>query len=263
MKVRIVILFIIFIGYMNLVVAQAVTSNENNIQTVHVFVALCDNVNQGIVAVPAHMGNGQETKNNLYWGLGYGVKTYFKRSKEWKLLKTIRDPKEKILERLVFKHNTQNVYLLADAYDGSAIKQTTVDFFKASSGDFLTTVQLDSLTVSFGGDSNLLSYIGHNGLMDFNIDANFEQNDTKERDVIILSCKSKDYYATKLRQTGANPLVWTTGFMAPEAYTLKWAIDGWVKNESDEQIRERAAQAYNKYQKCGIKGARGLLVTGW
>ena len=51
--------------------------------------------------------------------------------------------------------------------------------------------------------------------------------------------------------------------MAPEAYTLKSAIDGWVLHESNDQIRQRAAVAYDKYQKCGLKGARRLLVTGW
>ena len=236
---------------------------SENIRTVHVFVALCDNVNQGIVPVPAFMGNGRDTKQNLYWGLAGGVKTYFKNSKEWKLIKTIKDPKEEILERIIFKHKTSNVYLLADAYDGAEIKQTTIDFFKASSGDFTTKIKLDSLTINFGGDSNLVSYIGHDGLMDFNLDINFKQNNIKKKDAIILACISKRFFATNLKQTGANPLVWTTGLMAPEAYTLKWALDGWVLNESDEQIRERAAQAYNKYQKCGIKASRNLLVTGW
>jgi hypothetical protein len=51
--------------------------------------------------------------------------------------------------------------------------------------------------------------------------------------------------------------------MAPEAYTLKSAIDGWILRESNDQIRERAAVAYDKYQKCGLRGARRLLVTGW
>jgi hypothetical protein len=51
--------------------------------------------------------------------------------------------------------------------------------------------------------------------------------------------------------------------MAPEAYTLKSAIDGWILHESNDQIRERAAVAYDKYQRCGLKGARRLLVTGW
>jgi hypothetical protein len=51
--------------------------------------------------------------------------------------------------------------------------------------------------------------------------------------------------------------------MAPEAYTLKSALDGWMAHEGPEQVRERAAAAYDRYQKCGLKGARRLLVSGW
>jgi hypothetical protein len=41
------------------------------------------------------------------------------------------------------------------------------------------------------------------------------------------------------------------------------AIDGWMKKESDEQVRLRAADPYNRYQNCGLKAARGLFATGW
>jgi hypothetical protein len=51
--------------------------------------------------------------------------------------------------------------------------------------------------------------------------------------------------------------------MAPEAYTLKSALDGWIAAEANEQIQERAAAAYDKYQKCGLRGARRLFATGW
>jgi len=51
--------------------------------------------------------------------------------------------------------------------------------------------------------------------------------------------------------------------MAPEAYTLKSALDGWIAGETGEQIRERAAAAYDKYQRCGLKAARRLMATGW
>jgi hypothetical protein len=51
--------------------------------------------------------------------------------------------------------------------------------------------------------------------------------------------------------------------MAPEAYTLKAALDGWIAGENREQIRDRAAEAYDKYQKCGARAARRLLTTGW
>ncbi len=49
--------------------------------------------------------------------------------------------------------------------------------------------------------------------------------------------------------------------MAPEAYTLKAAIDGWLLGEIGNKIRERAAKAYHRYQKCGITGARRLFYT--
>ncbi len=51
--------------------------------------------------------------------------------------------------------------------------------------------------------------------------------------------------------------------MAPEAYTLKSALDGWIAGETNDQIRDRAADAYDKYQHCGARAAHRLLVTGW
>jgi len=51
--------------------------------------------------------------------------------------------------------------------------------------------------------------------------------------------------------------------MAPEAYTLKGALDGWMANESGEAIRNRAAVANDKYQKSGLRGAERLFATGW
>lgn len=51
--------------------------------------------------------------------------------------------------------------------------------------------------------------------------------------------------------------------MVPEAYILKSALDGWMRGEDGEQIRQRAAVAYNSYQKCGLKAAQGLFASGW
>ena len=237
-------------------------AQNNTPKTVHVFVALCDNVNQGIVPVPKSLGNGQNPKTNLYWGALYGVKTHFKKSKDWIYIKSIPSKNSQILERVLFKHATTNTYLLADAYDGKHIKQTTIDFLKAASGDFQTVITIDSKTLNFGGKSGLVSYIGHDGLMEFQLDINLKK-DTNSRDAIILACYSKDYFKPYLSRTGANPLVWSTGLMSPEAYTLKWALDGWIQEKPDSEIRELAAQAYHEYQKCGMRGARNLLVTGF
>jgi len=176
-------------------------------------------------------------------------------------------PKSEVLERCVFKHKSQNVYMIADAYQGKQIKQAMIDFLEAASG-----ANLEKVTVSVGaqklvldgrGGANLVAYIGHEGFMDFQLPTLPQKKNDNQRDAIILACISKSYFATPLRTAGASPLVWTTGLMAPEAYTLKSAIDGWILKESNAQIRERAAAAYSKYQKCSLNAARRLLVTGW
>lgn len=236
----------------------------DNARAIHVFVALCDNVHQGIVPVPVSIGNGQDPSSNLYWGAGYGVRNYFEhKTDEWELEKIIHNPGGKILERALFKHKTKPVFLLADAYDGAEIKETVVDFLYASSGARPLPVEVDSQLVFFGGKADLLAYVGHNGLMDVAVDIELSPRHTKKREAIILACYSKMYFAPFITQSGAHPLLWTTHLMAPEAYTLEWAIRGWMKNETGQEIRERAARAYHHYQQCGINGARNLLVTGF
>jgi len=233
-------------------------------RTIHVYVALCDNINQGIVPVPAAIGNGQDAGRNLYWGAGYGVKNYFHRkSDNWTLIKTLKNPKTNILERVVFKNTSSNTYLIADAYDGAKIKECITDFLFASAGQNKDTISINNIKLPISGSSNLIAYIGHNGLMEFSIDTVFQPVDDKKRDVIILACYSKEYFTSFMEEFQANPLVWSKGLMSPEAYTLKWAIDGWLQKESNEQIVERARKAYNHYQKCGMRGATNLLATGF
>ncbi|HEX8367704.1 MAG TPA: hypothetical protein VF604_03980 [Pyrinomonadaceae bacterium] len=86
---------------------------------------------------------------------------------------------------------------------------------------------------------------------------------TREIVAVIPACASRNYFAEPLRKTSAKPLLWTTNLMAPEAYILHDALEGWTRGESEAQIRTRAAQAYGKYQKISLKSARNLLVTGW
>src|SRR4030095_3936993 len=102
--------------------------------------------------------------------------------------------------------------------------------------------------IHIGGSADLIAYVGHDGLMDFSLDSAPQKAEGHERDAIILACMSKRYFNQLLRKNGANPVLWTTGLMAPETYVLKAALDGWILKESGEQIRKRAATAYNQYQ---------------
>jgi hypothetical protein len=111
-------------------------------RTIHVFVALADNQNQGIVPVPARLGNGLDPVHNLYWGAAVGVKTFFARSADWVLLNCGEKPKPEILERCVYKHRNTEDYLVADAYRGNEIRQTILDFFDAAAGASPETITL-------------------------------------------------------------------------------------------------------------------------
>lgn len=252
-------LFIALIGL-------ASAGGQNLPRTVHVFVALADNLNQGIVPVPARLGNGEDAEHNLYWGAAAGVKTFFARSADWTLISQHQRPKPEVLERCIFKHKTANVYLVADAYQGNKIRQTIADFLAAAAGSTPQKIPIGTAqnsALSAGGGADLVVYIGHDGFMDFQLESLPQSSGPRPREAIVLACLSKSYFAAPLRAAGAQPLLWTTGLMAPEAYTLKSALDGWVMRENSGQIRERAAAAYDKYQKCGVKGARRLLVSGW
>jgi len=250
-----------------LVSASAVWAQDSTLRTVHVFVALADNQHQGIIPVPAKLGNGEDAERNLYWGSAYGVKTFFARSADWVRIRCGEKPKAEILERCVFKHRAENVYLVADAYRGVEIKQAILDFLDSAAGDGAETMSLPSgsqtLKLPIHGGANLVAYVGHDGLMNFQLPHFPRQKNESHRDAVVLACASKQFFAEPVRASGAYPLLWTTGLMAPEAYTLKSALDGWIAGENREQIRDRAAGAYDKYQKCGFRAAQRLLVSGW
>ena len=233
-------------------------------RSIHVFVALADNEHQGIVPVPKTIGNGEDPKNNLYWGALYGVKTYFRKSADWKLISCNDPPAKAVLERCVFRHKKSGVHLIADAYRGVQIKQAIVEFLAAAGGGNAGEIVVGDRRVPTHGGASLVTYIGHNGLMDFDVTLDSAQvrPDSKSRDAIVLACLSKSYFDPLLVRSNAKGVVLTTGLMAPEAYTLKAALDVWISGGSPRQMREAAAKAYNKYQKCGLGAARRLFASG-
>src|SRR5947208_229555 len=190
-------------------------------RTIHVFVALADNANQGIVPVARILGNGEDPEHNLYWGSAYGIKTFFSRSPDWKLLSCGQKPKHEILDRCIFKYRNANVYLVADAYRGREIQTAILNFFDAAAGFSWEQLKIkdgpQEVAMNVLGGSNLVAYIGHDGLMDFQLPRIPVRKNDASREAIILACASKIYFAKPLRASGAYPLLWTTNLMAPEA----------------------------------------------
>jgi hypothetical protein len=222
---------------------------------IHVTVALCDNKHQGIVPVPAAIGNGQDPRNNLYWGADFGVKSWMLRHEHWTLVKATGEKPPRVLERLVMRKTigAREAYIVADAWDGAYIRDTIDDFLESSAGIRRGVVRTqDGVTLPTGADADVIAYIGHDGLMEFTPNARSSGGSGRRPRSIVLACASRPYFEPLLLRAGSKPLLLTTGLMAPEAYSLGAAIDAYVRNGD---VREAAAQAYHAHQSCGIRGA--------
>lgn len=220
-------------------------------RTIHLFVALADNAAQGIVPVPAAIGNGQDAARNLYWGARYGIKNYFSKSAAWQKQSCIEQQKsEPVLERCVFIHRSSGVELVAEAYQGPAIGKAITDFMN----------QLAQPLPSH--HKHLSIFVGHNALMDAPISPiakNFPAASPHATDAMVFACFSARYFQSSIKTAGASPLVLTYGLMAPEAYVVEAAVASWLRNESEILMAQKAAQAYGDYQKIKLSSAKRLF----
>lgn len=226
---------------------SGVATAQTKLRVVHVFVALADNEHQGIVPVPAFLGNGDDPARNLYWGAAFGVRTFLKHAPEWKEILSFKQPNKFILERSIFKSQNGEVLLIADAYRGSEIKQALTNFFRAAAGipdkEAALGGVVSGVAIQVPPVADLVVYVGHDGLMDFPLTVDFAGHSETHRSAIILACASRSFFRNLLRESGATPILWSNGLMAPEAYTLKAALEGWMQQESKGEIRKRAAAA--------------------
>lgn len=214
-------------------------------RTIGVFVALADNESQGIVKVPKEIGNGEDPEKNLYWGTADGLKSVFDKSKDWKLSESKETPIDNdILRTRVYKNETKEAVLYAKAYKGSSIKKCIQDFELALQQ----------------GTYDLVVYIGHNGLMDFELPIPTRlDHQSNKSECVILCCKSNQYFKSRIVESGGKPLLLTNQFMYPGAFILYAVTDSWLSGKTQNEIRERAGAAYAANQKISLKAAIGIF----
>lgn len=212
---------------------------------VEVFVCLCDNEHQAIAKVGARIGNGMDPAGNLYWGCSDGLSSYFKRSKKWKLLSTEKHEEGPILITLTFKHYTGKATLVAHAYRGDEMKVCLETYFQKA------------LT---GGKDELVTFIGHNGMMDNIVTIpKAAKPDDVASETIVLGCLTGSYFTKPLKAINSKPLLMTKSLMYPGSFLLHDALEVWLRDGSKKEIREAAAKAYAKNQNISVRSARTVF----
>jgi hypothetical protein len=215
-------------------------------RSIGVFVALADNASQGIVPVPAAIGNGDDPERNLYWGTAEGLQGVLDKSRAWRLTGKNDAPEgTDILRIRTYRHVESGAVLTAMAYRGTAIQRCLQDFERA--------IQT--------GSFDLVAFIGHNGLMDFALPAPAPPAEPKKApDCVVLCCKSEAYFTERIQKAGGRPVLLTTQFMYPGAFILLAAAEGWLKGATPAEIRERAGVAYARNQKLSKKAGMGVFA---
>ena len=215
-------------------------------KTIGVFIALADNDSQGIVKVPKAIGNGDDPEKNLYWGTAEGLKGVFDKSKNWKLTEKVDTPLDKdILRTRTYQNLNKKATLIAKAYKGSSIKKCIQDYELA--------IQL--------GTYDLVVFIGHNGLMDFELPKPTKvENKTKVSDCVVLCCKSESYFKSRIEACGGAPLLLTKQLMYPGAFILHAVADSWLDGKNRKEIQESAGAAYAANQKISNKAGLGIFA---
>jgi hypothetical protein len=216
---------------------------------IHVIVSLVDNASQGIVPVPAKIGNGNDTRHNLYWGAAYGVKTFLSKAKGWRQLGCENAVSDTILERCRFAWEDA-LTVTAEAYRGSRIDRAMLDFMRQAA------------TPPDPARREMVVFVGHDGLMDEAsrpIVEHFPKHAQHDKQAVVLACLSDEYFSAHLQAAGSQPVVTTFSFMAPEAYVLEAVARAFANRASEAELRSAAASAYAKYQHISARAGNSVF----
>ena len=235
----------------------------------HVVVALCDNLHQGIVPVPKGIGNGQDARSNLYWGAGYGVRSYYSRQAGYALRQLTFSGQ--VLDRIALTKDLAGpghavkLVVVAEAWDGSAIAAAIGRFLRLAAGydpESIASPVAGQGAIAAGGDAAMVAFVGHDGLMDFAAPCRPEaRRGAPPRSSMVLACASQQYFSDLIRAGGSHALLLTTGLMAPEAYSLEEAVRTFAAGGSPMDARRAAAAVYDRVQHCGLAGALRLFAA--
>lgn len=238
--------------------------NNNEPLVVHAFVALYG-YNQEKYEYMANWEDGMDPNTNLYWGSGYGFRTYFKKYDNWQLVHQQENVSDTVLERLVFKKTFSNkaeVYLIADAYIGYEMKTCLENYFAALCEQNLDSISFDSITIPANGNANLIVFNGHNGLMDNWVEPKYKEC-TRLKETAVIACHSGSYFNPYLINCYTYPLMITKELIPAEAYILSSIIEAWALLKNEDEIIDSLLDKYciiHGYQKSQIDY---MFASGW
>jgi hypothetical protein len=243
---------------------------------VEVHVPLCQS---GITACGnAKLGDGDNPDTNLYWSTTPGFGRWFDRKRSgWKrLVKTTTDTGDKdILELRVYRRTlststawrklgapkTIDVVLVIHGWRGSQIDRALAAYAADVSGQGTRTITLaDKTTIDAGGAAQIVSFVGHNRLMDLDTYA-WPEPGKEAKGTIAIACHTSSYMKRDVTASTRVPLLMTNDFLFSNAAPLEAAVLAFARGGGYGAIRVDAATAYAGVQKKEVKRVMGAFTN--
>lgn len=242
---------------------------------VQVHVPLCDN--NIIRCGKGGLGDGKNPKRNLYWATSGGFVGWFgaRRSKWTEVYGEVGEKGSDILEVRVWKRRFRtsrklegaaigkkfDVYVVAYAWRGSAIRDAmdayTVDLY---GGDARVIELEDGTEVRAGGEAQVVSFVGHNGWMDYpdydfaKVAARTKTKSKRRKGTIAVACITEDYLAGDVADEKRVPLLFTRWLLFAGAHSFEGAVTALAQGKNLAGIRRAAINNYARGQ--GKKASR-------
>lgn len=226
---------------------------------VHVHVPLCDN--DQIDCGGAKAGDPDDLDHNLYWGAIFGQRRYFSRKSGHfeRVLQSGATVETPLLERAVFKKRVAGgpwaadedvtLYVVLDAYRGSAIDEAVDRFYREAEGG--ASITFEDGTETLAERADVVGYAGHNRMMDGKKPPPRRPADETNGEAapepipsFVVACRSAAYFAGPLKERGSETILMTRDLMAPEGYVVDALVNGLAGNDSNARIRARVVKAY-------------------
>lgn len=241
---------------------------------VQVHVPLCES--SIIVCGNAKLGDGDNPDSNLYWATSGGFKGWFRKAPGWKLVHSEKPGAGAVLEKRVWRRRFAagagwrkrglrkafDVFVVAYAWKGTSIREAIQSYVRQLSGLDPETLSLDDKTVlDVGGAARIVSYVGHNGWMDFEFDWDKRPNAAKAKGTIAVACLTADYLAAPLRDAKIAPLLMTTSLMFAGAHSFEGAVSAVAQAKTLRQVRSAAAVNHAAGQKKTYQRVLGAFTN--
>ncbi|MBK8811981.1 MAG: hypothetical protein IPN69_14810 [Acidobacteria bacterium] len=97
------------------------------------------------------------------------------------------------------------------------MRQTIDAFLDAVSGKNRENIKVDDTSLQIAGGSDLVAFVGHNGLMDFKLDRQIENSMGLVAMRSFSLARVGSYFSNRSKMP-VQLRFWTTYLMAPEAY---------------------------------------------